>query len=226
MIYGTKNRVDGEQLKQDFNATGFCKHPTEKAEDMRVTDFLPQQQDLECRKKYFRKVIKDILIDYMPAFQGLEREEIDHPYLSHLNEKSEVASLGVIDENPGTISGLSTVADQILANYIPAVDGKDSPIPIHGDAATVLMLYKAMETRYASFTPSRRYDRMWPVPTEFHRRMLHMQDTLNLFHKAESSGERGTLANIRTNLNIQVSIDMEYMHRRALCIRYTVNLKS
>jgi hypothetical protein len=209
MLYGAKNRVD---VEQHSNTTGFCQHPTHLATDMRVTDFLPQQQDLDCRQKYFRKVIVDILSDHMAAFQGLEREEIDHPFRNQLNKKSEVASLGVIDQNPGTIDGLTAVADEIQMKYIPAVDGKDSPIPIHGDAATVLMLYKCMETRAVSYTPSTRLDGMWPVPTEFHRRMLHMQDTLNIFYKVESSGERGTLANIKTKMNFQVTTSMEGMH--------------
>jgi hypothetical protein len=88
MLYGAKNRVDGDQLRQPSNTTAFCQHPTQEAKDMRVTDFLPQQQDLECRQKHFRKVIMDILIDHMAASKGLERREINHPYWSQLNQKS------------------------------------------------------------------------------------------------------------------------------------------
>ena len=58
-----------------------------------------------------------------------------------------------------------------------------------------------MRSRFA-LQRSDRLDGLWPVPGEFHRWMLHLQDSYTeLYNK--SSKQSGTLGNIRTKMNFQ-----------------------
>lgn len=202
MVYGLKNRVHGGEFGKQPDSD-FTKHPASSATKQKVADFLPQAGDLECRRTYFLNIIKNILIDHMSAFKEIEKTRVSHDNIKAVDKRSELATIGVIQENPGTVQGMMAVADE-LQKYIPQIEDISYPIPIHGDAATVLMLLKALRARAASFIKSKRLDGMWPVPTEFHRRMLHLQDTYNIMYKASSCNERGTLANLKTVMNIQV----------------------
>ena len=71
-------------------------------------------------------------------------------------------------------------------------------VAVHGDAGSVLGMMSAKRSRACCETPSDRLEGIWPVPGEFHRRILLNQDTMNIFFKDASRGTRGTLSNIST----------------------------
>jgi hypothetical protein len=100
----------------------------------------------------------------------------------------------MLQENPGTTEGMSAVTKH-LQQFIPYPDGKRfSPVatPVHGDAATVLQLNKAMRSRRLAPANEDRLNGIWPVPGEFHRRMLHLQDCFDLLFSPGGSGSTDT----------------------------------
>lgn len=75
------------------------------------------------------------------------------------------------------------------------------PRPCHGDALTVEHIIDAKEARATGHTKLERLLGVEPVPQEFHKRAVMLQDTLNLLSDAHSSIERGTLFNIKHVFN-------------------------
>ena len=76
------------------------------------------------------------------------------------------------------------------------------PTAIHGDVASVEMMSKVkMESSHEVTTdglPSAKttFQRVHPVAGEFHKRMLHLDDTMKVFKSGEPA-QRGTLEDFR-----------------------------
>ena len=193
--YAVRNRVNGI-VEDDF--TCF-------ATDVPLTSYLPSENDMAKRRDRMNIIVQRILIAHMPYFKDCPYpDHIKHEYSTQLAEKSHVVSLGVIQENPGTLEGNRHVMTK-LHDYVPFPAGKAYQpigIPVHGDAATVLGMMKAKTSKRVANTPTERLEGIWPVPGEFHRRMLYLQDVMNDMYK-ESKNEPGTLYNIKNKFTMK-----------------------
>ena len=93
---------------------------------------------------------------------------------------------------------------RFLDEYMPHRQPQDwLPIAVHGDVASVEMMAKVKTESGHEVTvaglPSVRnsFKCVHPVPGEFHKRMLQLDDTLKTF-KTAAPPQRGTLENFRT----------------------------
>jgi len=205
MAYAVRNRVYGGNYEEiPETSDEFCSKLAQVACDQNVADYLPREGDHLMREKRFSVLIKRILTKYVSAFSGCDvTEHIDHPESAAMAQKSDTAVIGVIQENPGTSDGMIAVTNY-LQRFIPYPNGKlqaPVPIPVHGDAATVLQLYKAMRSRRLAPANEDRLNGIWPVPGEFHRRMLNIQDCFDMLFTPGGSNSPGTLANIKARMN-------------------------
>ena len=168
MAYAVKNRVNGGSYEDEYdesNAFTSELHGTACAQSM--VDFLPRQEDYLERLKRFTILIQRILKQHMAAFSECHvTEHIQHKHSTELRKKSETAVVGVIQENPGTTDGMTKVTNH-LQNFVPYPNGRQQQpvvIPVHGDAATVLQLNKAMCSRQLAPLNKNRLNGIWPVP--------------------------------------------------------------
>ena len=84
-------------------------------------------------------------------------------------------NLGIIDENPSTISGTISIMEH-LQKLVPVKhDGQFHVIPCHGDGLSVERMTDAKRARAADLTPAKRLDGLYQVPQEFHHRGLMLQ---------------------------------------------------
>ena len=207
MIYALQHRINGGDYgTEDFDINQFTTHVDSSATNHFVCDYLPTPLDYKNRRKRFSVLIQRILKQNFHCFKMSNVvQHIEHQYSKEINQKSNVAMVGVQLENPGTLEGMSAVTTH-LQQFVPRPNGVEAapvPIQIHGDAATVLMMMTSMRSRRFALQRSDRLDGLWPVPGEFHRRMLHLQDSYTELYNTESSKQRGTLGNIRTKMNFQ-----------------------
>jgi hypothetical protein len=169
--------------------------------DMNLQIFLAQMVDLSSRKQRMQVIVERLLIGHLTYFQTcVTTDHKEHKHSHEQSKRSDVVNIGIIQTNPGSTKGSLAVLD-ILHKYAPFPNGPGlAPfaLPVHGDAASVLGMLCAKRGRAGSKTPSERLEAIWPVPGEFHRRMIQMQDTFNLLYAAGSTHDRGTLANIQT----------------------------
>ena len=134
-------------------------------------------------------------------------EHISHPYSEEMEGKSNIANIGIFLVNPGTVEGSLTVLEK-LHKLVPQPYGPEAApcaTPVHGDAGSVMGMLSAKNAQIHGMTPEERLEGIWPVPGDFHRRMIHLQDTMNMLwtNETTSAHDRGTLSNIRTVFSIK-----------------------
>ena len=144
-------------------------------------------------------IVQRILVSHLKYFEACSApSHVTHAHSKEMGEKSDMVTIGIIQENPGTSDGAFSVLDNLHA-YVPFPDGMAKQphiVPVHGDAGSFLGIMSSQRSRQSSVTPTERLQGMWPVPGELHRRFLLNQDTMNLLYAPTSSADRGTLANI------------------------------
>lgn len=138
-------------------------------------------------------IVSQVLVEHLDQFKNCRVNTTSHRQSDAMAMKSNCVALGLDLVNPGTLKGMVHVMDTLTPMKM-----KEEAMVIHGDAATVLMLEKAKLCRGSSVNSTERLDTLRPVPGEFHRRMLHLQDTYNLLFNQLSFGEVGTLANVKS----------------------------
>ena len=148
-------------------------------------------------------IVERILSACMNAFHTCSTNpHLQHQYSKEMSAKSEVCTIGIIQENPGTPSGMLKVCDELHELLVPyPEEGRPYPLPLWGDALSVLVFNKAARNRNSGRTTSERLEGMWAVPGDFHRRMLHLEDTYRILFHQDSAGDRGTLSQIKDCLN-------------------------
>lgn len=195
-VYAVLNRINGVDP------------PTKsiKASEIPITSFLPNEEDNLQRRNRMEIIIQRILVAHLKYFEdSVFPPNIHHKYSENQEKKSDVVTVGILQVNPGTTDGNITVLEH-LHQHVPFPAGRGNPpcgVPVHGDAATVLGMMKAKISREHNKTPSERLEGVWPVPGEFHRRMLAMQDTWSELYKEGSAGEPGTLMDIRNKFQMK-----------------------
>ena len=84
-------------------------------------------------------------------------------------------NLGVIDENPSSISGVIRIMDK-LHQHVPSCGSTGTfDILCHGDGLSVERMIDAQRARNTGHTSQERLTGLLPVPQEFHKRGLMLQ---------------------------------------------------
>ena len=197
--YATMDRVDGLlEIEKDS--------PCTPAHRIGIHNFLQSESDITSRRTRMVIIVQRILKSHLVYFESCSVEEhILHKYSDKMAMKSNCATIGIIQANPGSTEGNMAVLDA-LHKYVPFPDGHKKPpagIPVHGDASSVLSMIKAKRTRSGMGNVEERLEGIWPVPGEFHRRMLQNQDTMNLLFNADSINDIGTLAEIKNRFQMK-----------------------
>ncbi|XP_014672745.1 PREDICTED: uncharacterized protein LOC106813191 [Priapulus caudatus] len=74
-------------------------------------------------------------------------------------------------------------------------------IPCHGDALTVERIFDGKRARAAGHSRLERLEGIHPVPQEFHKRAILLQDTMDMLFNGQSAPDKGTLFNIKNVFN-------------------------
>ncbi|XP_014670054.1 PREDICTED: uncharacterized protein LOC106811048 [Priapulus caudatus] len=126
---------------------------------------------------------------------------VPHRYSAEMRKKSRLVNMGVIPEHPSTTAGVIRITD-VLQKYVPQMEnGQLYTVPCHRDALTMERIIDAKRARAAGHTKLERLEGVEPVPQEFHKRGIMLQDTLNSLFDARSAVERGTLFNMKNVFN-------------------------
>ena len=88
-------------------------------------------------------------------------------------------TLGVIEENPSTVAGVTNILRR-LHKYVPEFDGDQHIIPCHGDGLSVERMRDSQRHNAGADTPAGRLEGVVPVPQEFHKRMLLLEVMLTI----------------------------------------------
>ncbi len=186
--FAAKNRISGRNLgEEDGPQTA-----------LQVWDqTLPGEEDYDLQRLHFTEHTKRILVSNIPHFKDHYNDCIQ-PHIIHekskqSKEKSDIWNLGVIEENPGAIDGSVRICEW-LSKYVPrTTEGNVFPILVNGDGGSVEQIVKAKRLRSAEFTPLERLQGIEPVPGEFHKRGILLQDLMNTMFSQKSAADRGTL---------------------------------
>ena len=180
--------------------------PITSAREIPLSAFLPDPEDMDQRRERMVVVVQRILVAHLDHFSRCSPPgSVQHEHSDQLATKSDVVTIGVIMSNPGTREGTYQVLDH-LHRFVPFPDDRNhNPrlVAVHGDGGSVGGMMSAKQARVASCTPTERLEGIWPVPGEFHRRILLDQDTINKLYVDASRSERGTLMNVKTVLQLK-----------------------
>lgn len=208
---GTKNKTvhvwtSAFAVQHRVNSKPEDPQPLTSAREIPLSAFLPGPDDVEQRRQRMAVVVKRILVSHLDHFSRCSPPgSIVHQHSDELAKKSPIVTIGVIMSNPGTREGTYQVLDH-LHRFVPFPDGmNNSPtlVAVHGDGGSVGGMMSAKQSRVASCTPTERLEGIWPVPGEFHRRILLDQDTINQLYAEASRSERGTLMNTKTVMQLK-----------------------
>ena len=177
---------------------------TVEASDLPLSCYLPTLEDMLQRRQRMEIVVQRILVSHLDCFSDcLSPPNIEHQHSDELAKKSDVVSVGIIPCNPGSKEGCFTVLDS-LHQYVPhSTNANLDDVVFHGDAGSVTGMLSAKQARAGCMTKTERLQRVCPVPGEFHRRMLLNQDSMNILYQADSKGDRGTLANVKSAFQLK-----------------------
>ncbi len=160
---------------------------------------LPGEEDYDLQRQHFTEHIKRILVSNIPHFKDHYNDcvqpHIIHEKAKESKEKSGIWNLGVIEENPGAIDGSVRICEWLSKYARRTTEGNVFPILVNGDGGSLNQIVKAKRLRSAEFTPldPRRLQGIEPVPSEFHKRGILLQDLMNTMFSQKSAADRGTL---------------------------------
>ncbi|XP_038045915.1 uncharacterized protein LOC119720342 isoform X2 [Patiria miniata] len=187
--FAARNRVGFDQSSD---------YTMKRAEEIPLSCFLPTSDDWEGLKQRMCLILERILKDHLPFLKGVEcsvPEQNQHS--DALSERSEIASLGVIDENPYSTSGSVRMLES-LHQFVPSYgDETLYPIVCFGDLLSVVKMFDAKCAKASGASAAERLEGLVQCPQDFHRRGVLLQDTIDRFCKEESAKETGTLCQIK-----------------------------
>ncbi|XP_030852129.1 uncharacterized protein LOC100893251 [Strongylocentrotus purpuratus] len=165
--------------------------------------FLPSPEVLERQRERATFIVRKILLEYIPQLQHLKDkvpQRILHKHTKDMQAKSECVTLGVVDADPGTTQGMIRVMEN-LQQYVPVVEGKPVPCLLNGDGLTIERILNAQRARSNGEEWDDRLEGLHACPQEFHKEMLHLQDSNKKFFNGASLVDRGTIAQLKNNFN-------------------------
>ncbi len=196
MVFASINRVPSTHL--DWQT------PHTSATDIPISKFLPDKEDFQMLRCRIVTIIQRILVKHLTFFHqhfaDIPVQHIQHAHSAESAEKSQVLNLGVVQENPASASGTIAILRHIH-KYVPRVDGKFYPTVVYGDQ---LSCERHNDAHVALANEPQEEDRLSalePGCQEFHKRMLRLQDTMNLFFSGSSATDKGTLFWLKSVFN-------------------------
>ncbi len=180
---------------------------------------LPSDDDFHYMRGYFTDMTKRILVENMKYFHDHFSDCVDahirHEFSVESSQKSTVWNLGVIEEDPGSTSGSIAVAKH-LSQFVPCYpDGSTYEIPVNGDGGTIEKLVKAKRMMSSETTPLHRLEGLEPVPGEFHKRGILLQDFMNQYFTQKSAADRGTIYHVKQVMgkkNLEKNVMRNFHH--------------
>ncbi|KAJ8311298.1 hypothetical protein KUTeg_011150, partial [Tegillarca granosa] len=193
LAFACRNRIGFRHLSEQ---------DTRQATTMSLHLFLPEQDDYEKLRARMIVIDMRILKKYLQIFADCEvNQHIPHDYSEESSKRSRIINLGIFDHNPSTTACVISIMNR-LHMYIPRLgENHFFPVLCHGDGLSVERMRDAKAARAASATKERRLESLEPVPQEFHKRCIILQDLFDDMYSSSSGADRGTLFHIRNNFN-------------------------
>ncbi|XP_052071483.1 uncharacterized protein LOC127709853 [Mytilus californianus] len=162
--------------------------------------FVPNQTDHDDLYADFQILIQRALVTYIPElkdFRDLVTFHIEHQYSKASEKKSDIVPLGILEKDENITEQMIEVV-QHLQQYVPKTnDGKFIPILLGGDALSVERGEAASRARMDAITEEDRLEGFTWKSEDWHGHVISLQETFNLLYKGTSSGEKGTLFQLR-----------------------------
>ncbi len=141
-------------------------------------------------------IIQRILVDHLEFFKsfatGLAADHIPHQHSLDSVRKSEVINVGIVQENPSSVKGTIRIL-QHLNKYPPVICDKCYPCVVYGDQLSCERHNDAQLALSNEASEGDRLTALEPGSQEFHKRMLRVQDTMNILFSGKSAIDKGTL---------------------------------
>ncbi|XP_038046724.1 uncharacterized protein LOC119720930 [Patiria miniata] len=191
--FAVRNRVGFDQSSD---------YTVKRAGEIPLSCFLPKPSDWRGLKKRMCQILEHILKDHLPFLKQVECSAPKrHQHSDALSKKSEIASLGVIDENPYSTSGSVRMLES-LHQFVPSYGDENLyPIVCFGDGLSVEKMVDAKRAKASGASAVDRLEGLVQCPQDFHRRGVLLQDTMDRFFKEDSAKETGTLFQINEDFN-------------------------
>ena len=183
-----------------------------KAADIGIECFIPGLIDVDQLRSRMNVLVGRILTRHLAWFAS-NFSEFNIPHMLHAHSlessyKSVLINLGVFNENPSSTQGAIGIY-QRLQKYVPEIDGKLQTAIVYGDGLSCERGNDAHLARCNGLNPTERLEGLEPGVQEFHKEMLLLQDFYDMFFKASSAPNRGTLCQIKNLFNFrQVKSDI------------------
>ncbi|CAC5382902.1 unnamed protein product [Mytilus coruscus] len=176
-----------------------------------------QNQSLVLKSR-FLNFNQRALVTYIPElkdFRDLVTFHIEHQYSKASEKKSDIVPLGILEKDENITEQMIEVV-QHLQQYVPKTnDGKFITILLGGDALSVERGEAASRARMDAITEEDRLEGFTWKSEDWHGHVISLQETFNLLYKGTSSGEKGTLFQLRNLFD-----------RRGVKSQVCVNVKS
>ena len=199
-IFGFEHRIGSLHLSAEPKtaATDFT------LKDLELTD---EQKD-RIRNLYIREV-QETLTTYCPDLKGYKKWLIepckDYEFYAENQKKTNVVSLGVVDQDCDTVSGNASIMHRINKNWIPNVITN-----VGGDQKTVAMMRTAKESFNTEEEPENRMKNLMPAPIGlFHVQGINMECYMKQFFK-------GSARNIGMPLHTKNKFNFKKVSRRPM----------
>ncbi|XP_071500137.1 uncharacterized protein [Diadema antillarum] len=165
--------------------------------------FLPSPDVMARHRMRLVDVVASIMGKHMTYLEDLSRHlpiTQEHEESAAMSKKSEMVTLGVVNANPSTTQGMVTVL-QHLQQYVPEKRGSPIQTLVSGDGLTIERILHAQRARSNGENWKARLDAFTPAPQEFHKEILLLQDSNNVFFRGKSISAKGTIAQLKYDYN-------------------------
>lgn len=169
--------------------------------DLPVSTFLPSDAQIERLKDRMCFLVERMLAQQLTCFEDVPVvQHIPHAFSKESCQQSQAVNLCVIKENPSSTAGVTKIM-RVLQKYCPRKQSALTRIACHGDGLSVERMLDSQKHNACAESPFDRLEGLLPVPQDFHRRLLLLQDTFNELFKNASIRSRGTLAQLKADFN-------------------------
>jgi hypothetical protein len=140
--------------------------------------FLPSTTDLALIRRRMVTLVSRILVRRMPALVELEAHvswHIQHKYTKEMAMKSEVINLGVVDADPASNAGVTTIMEKLQETCPCLDDDKMLRIPCNGDQLSFERMSNLKRGRARCKTQATQLQGLVETTQEFHKEGLVME---------------------------------------------------
>ncbi|VDI08139.1 Hypothetical predicted protein [Mytilus galloprovincialis] len=165
--------------------------------------FIPSDNDIHHLNEDFKILIQRALVDNIPGlseYRQVVQYHILHEFSQQAEKKSTVIPLGILEKDENITEQMIDVITH-LQQYVPKRDKKLKPLLLGGDALSVERGEAAQKARIDAVTCEDRLDGFIWKSEDWHGHVISLQDTFNLHFKGSSSGEMGTLFQLKNKFD-------------------------